>query len=36
MNEEYFEQYRTMPLDLAFAEIEKGYIIEENEENGEE
>ena len=32
MDEEYFEQFRTMPLDKAVAYIEKGYIIEEPKE----
>lgn len=32
MDEDYFEQFRTMPLDEAVAYIEKGYIIEEPKE----
>jgi hypothetical protein len=37
MNEEYFEKYRTMPIDEAIADMQKGYIIEEQkEEDGEE
>lgn len=36
MNEEYFEEYRTRPIDSAVADMQKGYIIEEQKENGEE
>jgi hypothetical protein len=36
MNEEYFEEYRTMPIDVAIADMQKGYIIEEQKDNGEE
>jgi hypothetical protein len=37
MDENYFEQFRTMPLDIAVQHIEKGYIIEEpkDEDEGE-
>jgi hypothetical protein len=36
MNEEYFEEYRTKPIDVAVADMQKGFIIEEQKENGEE
>jgi|DEB0MinimDraft_4_1074332.scaffolds.fasta_scaffold154960_2 hypothetical protein len=36
MNEEYFEEYRTRPIDSAVADMQKGFIIEEYKDNGEE
>ena len=37
MNEKNLEKYRTMPIHEAIADMQKGYIIEEQkEEDGEE